>query len=117
MPNSNCGIASWGLDEDSDAREKVTKTGLAIRRNWNNLPVAFRTEASVAQSGRASPCQGERRGFESLRSLQFFQNPQKHETSISPQCANEVPEREYLTSLSATDRQMFPSGNFHVDCG
>ncbi len=30
------------------------------------------TEASVAQSGRASPCQGECRGFESLRSLQFF---------------------------------------------
>src|SRR5258706_16092923 len=29
------------------------------------------SEASVAQSGRASPCQGERRGFESLRSLQF----------------------------------------------
>src|SRR6185436_15492469 len=28
--------------------------------------------ASVAQSGRASPCQGERRGFESLRSLHFF---------------------------------------------
>src|SRR5262249_18649991 len=29
------------------------------------------SEASVAQSGRASPCQGECRGFESLRSLQF----------------------------------------------
>ncbi len=28
--------------------------------------------ASVAQPGRASPCQGECRGFESLRSLQFY---------------------------------------------
>ena len=34
------------------------------------------TEASVAQSGRASRCQRECRGFESLRSLQFsLSNP------------------------------------------
>ena len=33
------------------------------------------TEASVAQSGRASRCQRECRGFKSLRSLHFFLQP------------------------------------------
>ncbi len=46
------------------------KNSLQSRR----IPLIFdtATAASVAQSGRASPCQGERRGFESLRSLQFL---------------------------------------------
>ncbi|SRR5581483_1307691 len=47
------------------------KNSLQSRR----IPLIFdtATAASVAQSGRASPCQGERRGFESLRSLHLLQ--------------------------------------------
>ena len=40
-----------------------------LRFRWVPLQFASFSEASVAQSGRASPCQGECRGFESLRSL------------------------------------------------
>ena len=44
--------------------------GIALRRIFGILLLAV-NGASVAQSGRASPCQGECRGFESLRSLHF----------------------------------------------
>ena len=40
-----------------------------------SLNFAALLEASVAQPGRASPCQGECRGFESLRSLHFLSTP------------------------------------------
>src|ERR1043166_1952606 len=51
--------------------EKAQKNGTC-----NNVMFLYRlpcgSEASVAQPGRASPCQGECRGFESLRSLQLL---------------------------------------------
>ena len=64
-PHSNHGVKmrpSSGKSQISACNE----TAVAY-----SLP-ALLTEASVAQSGRASPCQGECRGFESLRSLHFL---------------------------------------------
>jgi hypothetical protein len=49
---------------------RTPQTGLAIGPRCRNLGAC--SEASVAQSGRASRCQRECRGFESLRSLQFL---------------------------------------------
>ena len=49
----------------------ASKTELAFRPCFCSLPMQF-LEASVAQPGRASRCQRECRGFESLRSLHFF---------------------------------------------
>ena len=46
------------------------------------------TGASVAQSGRASRCQRECRGFKSLRSLQFFQS--HFVAAILPQLISDV---------------------------
>ncbi len=47
------------------------KRGLAIEGSLISFAAATATDASVAQPGRASRCQRECRGFESLRSLQF----------------------------------------------
>jgi hypothetical protein len=51
----------------------LQKRNLQFSRDF--VVFSGKSAASVAQSGRASPCQGERRGFESLRSLQFCQFP------------------------------------------
>ena len=48
----------------------LEKVPLPNRPSSPNLTTVLGV-ASVAQSGRASPCQGECRGFESLHSLQF----------------------------------------------
>jgi hypothetical protein len=54
-----------------DGRNGLKKQGL----HFGRIPVIFASflDASVAQPGRASRCQRECRGFESLRSLQLFQ--------------------------------------------
>ena len=47
----------------------ICKKLLTIINNWNNFISIFRGRSSV---GRAPPCQGGRRGSESLRSLQVL---------------------------------------------
>ena len=60
----------WRFDSSLAHHFSVGIFGVARRRGFASIRRSSTTGASVAQSGRASPCQGECRGFESLRSLQ-----------------------------------------------
>ena len=64
--------------------EKLLKEFLQTPSHPGNLFALEGCVASVAQSGRASPCQGERRGFESLRSLQSYSSANRRPVPESP---------------------------------
>ena len=64
-------------------KSSARKTGLAIQVKLTTLRPSLlgRERSSV---GRASPCQGERRGFESLRSLHFQPIRTENFTLVTP---------------------------------